>query len=48
MSTTNMAVRSRVTSWSNLVHRQPPDGRLASDIEVGTDVTYFISYNSRG
>ena len=34
----------------NFISRwQPLDrSRLASDIEVGTDVNYFISYNSRG
>ena len=40
-----MSVICRVTSWSNLVQWQPPDGsRLESDIEAGTDVNYVISY----
>ena len=49
MSIRKNAVICRVTSWSNLVQWQPPDGsRIASDIKMGTDVTYFISYNLRG
>ena len=39
----------RVPNWPNIVHWQPPDGsRLASGFVVGTDVNYFICYNSRG
>ena len=44
----NKYVCFRITSWSNLVQWQPPDdSRHASDIEVGTDVNYFISCNLR-
>ena len=44
-----MAVLCRATSWANIVQWQPLDGsRLALDIEMGTDVNYFISYNLAG